>query len=159
MFATEAVVIFTFEMMKKLHLHLCLHGSIVLTISLLCGIPYGLAIKSKEEEPTRAWKLAHSSLAMGSTTMLAVGAIIPYLEISSWACQAMVSSWILCGYGFSFALPLAAFTGNRGLNSGGSSANNFVYLGNLVGASGSLVGTLFLLSGIVSTLLQDSEAS
>ena len=62
-----------------------------------CGIPYGLSIKSKKDELIRAWKLAHSLLAMG-TTMLAVGAIISHLKMGSCTCHTTVTSWITCGY-------------------------------------------------------------
>ena len=61
----------------NLSLQLLFHGAIVMLIGLLSGIPYGLAItKEKDESVIRAWRVAHSGLAMGGTTMIAFAAVI-----------------------------------------------------------------------------------
>lgn len=139
-------------MLTKAALHLCMHGLVVLLIGLLCGIPYGTAIKSKKDEPIRAWKLAHSSLCMGATTIISISSILSQLEMTSSTRWTVVIAWSLCGYGFSFSLPLAAATGVRGLSLCGPLSNKCVYIGNVFGAIGSLVGTLLLLGSIISSL-------
>ena len=56
---------------------LLVSGSLVLLIGLLAGYPYGKAITRQALEPVvRAWRLAHSSLAIGGTTSLATGAAV-----------------------------------------------------------------------------------
>ena len=60
--------------------YLLFHGSIILLVGFLCGIPYGIAItRKKGDEVLRAWRLAHSALSLGGTTMIAMAAILSSL--------------------------------------------------------------------------------
>ena len=68
----------------NLSLQLLFHGAIVLLIGSLSGIPYGSAItQKKDEEVVRAWRVAHSGLSMGGTTMIAFAAAINQLDINA----------------------------------------------------------------------------
>jgi hypothetical protein len=138
----------------NLSLQLLFHGAIVLLIGSLSGIPYGSAItQKKDEEVIRAWRVAHSGLSMGGTTMIAFAAAINQLEISAMrsalaqpiALSILVWSSVISGYGFCIALTYGAWVGHRGLSLGQTIENKIVYLGNMVGASGSLVSTLALI--------------
>ena len=61
----------------NLSLQLLFHGAIVVLIGLLSGIPYGSAItKKKDESVIRSWRVAHSGLAMGGTTILSVVQVV-----------------------------------------------------------------------------------
>jgi hypothetical protein len=124
--------------------YLLLHGALVLLVGLLCGAPYGAAIKRQNEELIRAWKLAHSSLSLGGATMIAIAACfqgLGNLETLKWIISA---SFIVSAYGFCFALVSEPFLGARGLSWSGSRNNKIVYVGNTIGAAGSLVGTIAL---------------
>lgn len=137
----------------NLSLQLLFHGAIVLLIGLLSGIPYGLAItKKKAEEVVRAWRVAHSGLAMGGTTMIAIAAAIDRLDINAIALVILVWSSIISGYGFCIALTYGASVGHRGLAVGKTVKSNVVYIGNLVGAWGSVVSTLALILGCLQSM-------
>ena len=130
----------------NLSLQLLFHGAIVLLIGQLSGIPYGSAIaKNKGEDVARAWRVAHSGLSMGGTTMLAIAAAIDRLDVDVVALKILVWSSIISGYGFCVALPYGAWVGHRGLEVGKTLKNRIVYAGNIVGATSSLVSTIALL--------------
>jgi hypothetical protein len=125
----------------------------VLLIGLLAGYPYGKAITRRALEPiVRAWRLAHSSLAIGGTTSLATGAVLPWLHAGGWERPVIAWSFVLSGLAFSIALPYGAWKGHRGLVAEGPFDNWVVYGGNVVGALSSLVGTAALVYAVIRSL-------
>jgi hypothetical protein len=129
---------------------LLLSGSVVLLISLLAGYPYSDAITSQaEERVVRGWRLAHASLAMGGTTALAIGAVLPWLHPGGWERPVIAWSFALSGVAFSIALPYGAWRGHRGLVARGPLDNWVVYAGNVIGALSSLAGTLALVYAVM----------
>ena len=137
----------------NLSLQLLFHGAIVLLIGQLSGIPYGSAInQKKDEEVVRAWRVAHSGLSMGGTTMIAFAAAINLLDINTLALSVLVWSSVISGYGFCVALTYGAWVGHRGLSVGKTIENKIVYLGNMVGATGSLVSTVTLVFGCLQSM-------
>jgi hypothetical protein len=126
--------------------HLLLHAMIVYLVGLLAGIPYGAAIKRNDsEERIRAWRLAHGSLVVGATMMVAISAILSHLNVGRLERWLIAGSLIASGYGFAFALPVAAVVGQRGLTASRPLSNQVVFAGNSVGAWASLVGTVVML--------------
>jgi hypothetical protein len=120
-----------------------LHGGIILLVGNLCGVPFGLAIRSrKSEDIVRAWRVAHSGITSGGAVIVAIGAALFSMQASSAMAAVVAYSLIISGYGFCIALPLGAQLGYRGLPSGGPFAKRLVFLGNLSGALGALVGSL-----------------
>ena len=137
----------------NLSLQLLFHGAIVILIGLLSGIPYGSAINQKKDESTvRAWRVAHSGLTMGGTTMIAMAGAIDLIDINAIALSILVWSSIISGYGFCVALPYGAWIGHRGLAVGKTFKNNIVYFANVVGAWGSLVSTIALIFGCLESM-------
>ena len=125
--------------------YLLFHSSIVLLIGLLCGVPYGIAINKKQgDEAIRAWKLAHGALSLGATTMIAMAAILSFIAVPTLIQWLIAIPLIISGYGFCFALTLEPFVGDRGLAWAGSWSNKAVFVGNVIGASSSLVGSIVL---------------
>lgn len=125
--------------------HLLFHGSIVLLVGLLCGIPYGIAIvRRKNEDLIRAWKLAHGSLSLGGATMLAIAGCISLVATPENLLWVVAIAYIFSGYGFCFAMVLEPFLGARGLSWRGTTENKIIYVGNSIGAWSSLVGTMAL---------------
>lgn len=132
---------------------LLLSGSMVLLIGLLAGYPYGKAITRQALEPVvRAWRLAHSSLAIGGTTSLAIGAVLPWLHAGGWERPVIAWSFVLSGLAFSIALPYGAWKGHRGLVAEGPFDNWVAYGGNVVGALSSLVGAVALVCAVIRLL-------
>jgi len=132
---------------------LLLSGSMALLIGLLAGYPYGKAITSQAPEAiVRAWRLAHSSLALGGTTSLATGAVLPWLHVAGWERPVIAWSFVLSSLAFSIALPYGAWKGHRGLVAEGPFDNWVVYGGNVVGALSSLVGAVALVSAVIRSM-------
>jgi hypothetical protein len=132
--------------------HLLFHGGVVLLIGLLAGFPFGKAIAGKRSDDTiRAWRVAHSALSMGATTMIAVAIVLSGLAGGSMVKWITSVAYIVCGYGFSVALITGPIVGQRGITPAGPAANRVVFWGNLIGVVGSLIGTLgFLLAAAMS---------
>ena len=126
--------------------HLVFHGAIVLLFGLLLGAPYARAIKrDAAAHIVNSWRVAHLSLPVGATLMLAVAALLPLLAVAAQVKWIIALALIVSAYGFCVSTPLAAITGQRGLSSGGVGLGKLVYLGNLVGAWGSVVAAVALL--------------
>ncbi len=126
--------------------HLVLHGSIVLLFGLLLGAPYARAIKRQAAAHiVNSWRVAHLSLPIGAVLMLAVAALLPGLAAPALLSWTIVVALVVSSYGFCVSTPLAALTGERGLAAGGVGWGRLVYLGNMVGAAGSLVAAAALL--------------
>ena len=125
--------------------YLLFHASIVLLVGLLCGAPYGNAIVSKKsDEVIRAWKLAHGTLSLGATTMIAMAAVLSFLRVDELVHWILAGTFIASGYGFCVALTIEPFVGNRGLSWSGLWSNKVVFVGNVVGALSSLIGSIVL---------------
>ncbi len=125
--------------------YLLFHASIVLLIGLLCGVPYGQAIVNKKsDEVIRAWKLAHGALSLGATTMIGMAAILSSLQVDTGIQWAIAITFIISGYGFCIALTIEPFVGDRGLSWSGIWSNKVVFIGNIIGALSSLIGTLII---------------
>ncbi len=134
--------------------YLLFHGSIVLVIGLLSGVPYGIAInQQKNDEVVRAWKLAHSALSLGATTMVAIAAVLSSLTVDPVVQWLLAVVFIISGYGFCFALILEPFVEDRGLAWTGRASNKVVFVGNVVGASSSLLGAIILVYASYLSLL------
>ena len=131
---------------------LILAGTVVLLIGLLAGFPYGKAITGQATEAiVRAWRLAHSALAIGGTTSLATGAVLPWVHAGGWERPVIAWGFVLSGLAFSIALPYGAWKGHRGLDAAGPFDNWVVYWGNVVGALSSLIGAAALVYAAIRT--------
>jgi hypothetical protein len=126
--------------------HLLLHAVIVYIVGLLAGFLYGAAInRGDSEERIRAWRLAHGSLVVGATMMVAIAAVLSQLSVGSLARWLIAGSSIASGYGFALALPVAAWVGQRGLTASRPLSNRFVFAGNSLGVLASLLSAVVLL--------------
>jgi hypothetical protein len=133
--------------------HLLLHAVIVYIVGLLAGFPYGIAIvHGDSEERIRAWRLAHSSLIAGATMMVAIAAVLSHLNVGPFARWSIASSFAVSGYSFAVALPIAAWTGQRGLTASGPGWNRVVFAGNSLGALTSLLSAVTLLYACVMSV-------
>ena len=100
----------------------------------------------------RAWRVAHSGLVMGSVLLLALGPVVPQLRLGASALALLVWAFVASSYAFAVALPLGAHYGHRGLTFAPPVLNRVVYVGNIIGAAGALVGTLILVWGAYAAL-------
>ena len=126
--------------------HLLFHAAVILLIGLFAGIPYGKAILGKKPESlVHAWRVAHGALALGAALMVALAAVVSSLQVSLLVKQVLVVSFIVSGYGFALALTIGPLVGSRGLTAKGPYSAKAIYAGNIIGVSGSLVGSFVLL--------------
>jgi hypothetical protein len=112
--------------MERLAIHLALHGAIVLTISILCGLFLYLAILNKKQ--VSAWHLVHSGGTARGIMLIALAAIISYPVLPIWQLTTLVWLFIFFVWTSMIAMIIAALSGARGLGYEGSSANKLVYL-------------------------------
>jgi hypothetical protein len=132
---------------------LVFHGSVVLLLGLLFGAPYAKAIKrNAPAQIINSWRVAHQSLPIGATLMLAVAAVMGSLQVVATVKWALAGSLIVSSYAFCVSTPLAALTGDRGLGSGSKGLARLVYLGNMVGAATSLIAAALLLYSALLSL-------
>ena len=125
--------------------HLMFHGSIVLLYGLLCGAPYARAInRDAPAHVVHSWRVAHASLPMGATLMLAAAALLPVLPDIAALQWTIALALIVSSYAFVVALTLAPIVGHRGLSSQGPVAAKLVFAGNFIGASTSIVAAVAL---------------
>ena len=132
--------------------HLIFHAAIVLLFGLLLGGPYARSIKrGAAAHVVNSWRVAHLSLPIGATLMLATAPLLASLAVSEAVKWTIVVTLVLSAYGFCVATPLAAITGERGLSAGGKGLGRLVYLGNWMGAFFSTASAaVFLYAAFVS---------
>ncbi|HEY3486809.1 MAG TPA: hypothetical protein VGL10_01980 [Gammaproteobacteria bacterium] len=132
--------------------HLIFHATVVLLVGLLCGAPYGRAILRKlPEHIVHSWRVAHLSLPLGATLMLAVSGVLSLLAVTASVKWTIAIALIVSSYAFCFSLTLAPLVGHRGLSVNGSSSAKAVYAGNILGSLASLLAAVVLLyAGFVS---------
>ena len=133
---------------------IALHGSIVLMASLLFGAPYARAIKRQaDHQVINSWRVAHQSLAIGALLLFALAAIQHLVIAPALLVWCINILFVVSGYAFTVATPLAAVTKDRGLQSGSIGLARWVYMGNMVGAVTSLLGGFGLLIALGWTVL------
>ncbi|PRC93045.1 hypothetical protein [Solimicrobium silvestre] len=124
---------------------LIFHGSLVLLFGLLLGAPYAKAIKNNAAANIiNSWRVAHLSLPIGATLMFAIAAVLSALAVSAAIAWVIAVALIISAYGFCISTPLAAICGQRGLSSDATGLGKLVYLGNIVGASCSVIAAVAL---------------
>lgn len=141
-----------FESMDAAARHLIFHASIVLLYGLLCGVPYGRSIGRKPEQVVHSWRVAHLSLPLGATLMLAVAGILSGLAVGAPIKWLIAVSLIVSSYAFCVSLTLAPLVGHRGLSAEGPRAARLVYAGNIIGALTSAVAAGALIFAAYSSL-------
>ena len=112
--------------MDALAIHLVLHGTLVLMVSLFGGLLlYRVLLKDKNPA---TWHLVHAGGTVRGVLLIALAAIIPLLglplsQVSLFVCLMIISIWASM-----VAMILAAVSGERGLRLSGTITNKLVYL-------------------------------
>ena len=139
-------------MIERLQLHVILHGAIVLLVGLLCGIPFGSVAARAGDDAARAWRVAHAGGAMLGVMLIAIAAVLPQLRLTDLVASLLAWSLVIGAYSFTLGVILAALTGARGLEPGGSATNVVVFLAYLVGALGTLLAVALTIAGAAAAL-------
>ena len=132
--------------------HLIFHASVILFLGLLYGAPYGRAInRGAPAHIVNSWRVAHQAVPIGATLMFAIATVLPSFAVSEQIKWLIAVLLIASSYAFAVSTPLAAITGHRGLTSKGQGLARLVYVGNMVGATTSLIASVLLIfAGFVS---------
>jgi hypothetical protein len=105
-----------------------LHGSTLLVIGFLAGIPYGSAIVGGwGDEAVRAWKLAHMEGITNGLLVLAVAGVGGLLELGPRSRIALLLSLLVGGWANTVGGVVAALVGARGLDPKGPADNWIVF--------------------------------
>jgi len=129
---------------------LLVHGSIVLLVGLLAGIPFWVAIiRGQESSVVRAWRVAHTTLITCGLAILVVSLTSPHLVLS--AGLRIFLKWVFAasGYSFAFALVVGAGIGRRALTPMPLGINTLLFMGHLIGAAGAILGSCVFLYGLL----------
>ncbi len=127
---------------------LLLFGLLVVLIGLITGVPMWLAIiKNKTEGTIRAWRVAHTTLTLDGTIMVALGAFVPQLPLTESTAWLAVWALVWSGCGFIFAMVIGALKGVRGLTLKPYGLNSLLFIGHLIGAVGSIIAISILIYG------------
>jgi hypothetical protein len=133
--------------------YLILHGSIIILIGLLVGLPLRSSILRKAEAKASAWRVAHSVLIMDGLLMVLVGMLLPRLSLDQVMIGASVWSSVASGYGFAVAFTVGAWKGFRGLSARPFGLNTVLFVAHVVGALGSFIGMAIVFYGLLKAVL------
>lgn len=112
--------------MDKLAIHLALHGSLVLTVSLVAGLILYRFILKKNSDP--AWHLVHAGGTARGVMLIALAAIIHLPVLPPWQLSALVWLMIFFAWASTLAMFIAAVSGERGLRLSGSGTNKLIFI-------------------------------
>ena len=132
--------------------HLVFHAAVVLLFGLLLGAPYARAIRrGASAQVVNSWRVAHASLPLGATLMLATAAVLGTLKVPESVRWMIVLPMVVSAYAFCVATPLAALTGDRGLTRS-QGWGQVVYASNMLGAAGSVLSAAVFLGAAAVSL-------
>lgn len=129
---------------------LALQGALILTIGLIGGILFVKAISTGKGEV--AWRVVHSGGSMAGIMLLVFVPILPLMALPTWALHAFgwsfsVGTWLLV-----IGMVVAAISGQRGIEKGGIRCNQIVRGFYSLGTLLSLVGSAFLVFGLLAAI-------
>lgn len=94
-------------MTRRGHLQLFIHGSLFLIASYLCGLPAFFTFKPVLHPTTMDfWRQSHIILISTGVWTIAVGAVLPYLEMNEVLERILTWLMISSGWLFIFSLPI-----------------------------------------------------
>jgi hypothetical protein len=125
--------------------YLLFHGTVILLLALIAGVPYARSIlKKAADNIIFAWRVAHSALTLGAVLMFSLVPILSLLEVGFVVRWLIALFFIVSAYSFSLALFLSPLTGYRGLHNKGPFIAKLVYFGNFFGSLTSISGAFVL---------------
>lgn len=138
--------------MSDAYRHLVFHAAVVLLFGLLLGAPYARAIKrGASVQVVNSWRVAQTSLPLGATLMLATAAVLGSLQVPEAVLWMVVWPMVVSAYAFCVATPLAALTGDRGLQRS-QGWGQVVHASNMLGAAGSMLSAVVFLGAAAVSL-------
>jgi hypothetical protein len=136
--------------MERWTLHLALHGTLALLVSLVAGLLLHRAIRL--DRPVAAWHLARAGTSGRAVMLIALAAIVHIIVLPPVALAVFV--WLMLAFVWTSvaAMVLAAATGDRGLTWSGSIINRTVFALYVASAVTVFPAAFLLLTGLVRAL-------
>lgn len=107
---------------------LAFHGAVAILLGLVAGFPFAFVILGQMSGDLRAWRMAHLEGVLNGLLLWAAAGVGGVLRLGDGAQKVVVWTLVVTAYGNTLAAILAATTGQRGLEPGGTFANTTVYL-------------------------------
>jgi len=136
--------------MDKLAIHLALHGTLVLTISLFGGLFLYRAILKNNKEAS--WHLLHSGGSARGIMLIALAAIIHLPALPIWQLSTVVWLIIFFVWTSMLAMIFTAVSGDRGFGWHGSNVNKLIYSLYMLGTIAIFPASLLLILGLLNAL-------
>lgn len=121
-----------------------LHGSIVLIVGLLCGLPSVVEVSTQSG---RMWQATHSALLILGVWLLATAAVLPLLLLAEREASALVGSLVLMAYSFTAAVLIQAATGTRAFGPDASPVTTVAFGANVLAVLGAFLSAALTLMG------------
>jgi len=128
---------------------LVLHGSVVLMVGLLCGLP---TVLESGTETVRYWHTAHEALIMMGIWILAESSLLPALLLRRREAVALVWSLRAMGYGFTTALVTGGIIGVSPFEPGHTPGALVAFLAAVLGILGAVLATALTFMGALASL-------
>jgi len=132
---------------NSLRAKLIFHGSIVILLGLLAGIPYALVVLGSMQGEIRAWRMAHLEGVLNGLVCLGAAGVFAHLTLDAKKQSILTWALIAMAYANVFASIIGASTGNRGLEFAAPAANIVVFLLFTIAIVGVFVGVGLLAYG------------
>jgi len=134
----------------SLRLRVVLHGSIVLLVGLLCGLPTVTEVMGGDAQ--RFWHTAHEALIMMGVWMLAMSSVVPVLVLERREASVLFASLLAMGYGFVAALIIGGAAGVSPFVPGPTPAAFSAFLAAVVGILGAVLSAALTIMGARAAL-------
>ena len=136
--------------MDRLATHLALHGTIILTISIIGGLFLHKALLNKAKGAD--WHLLHAGVAARGIMLIALAAIVELPSLPIWLLS--TSAWLIIFFVWTstFAMLIRAITGDKGFGWFGTHTNKVVYVLYAMGTVAIFPGILIFIYGLLNAL-------
>jgi hypothetical protein len=108
---------------------LVLHGSVILLIGLMFGIPSVVEVSIGS---SRMWQGGHSALLTLGVWLLATAAVLPLLMLEAREAAGLRWSLLVMAYSFLVAVVIQTLTGVRAFSPGPSPLNTLAFAANVL---------------------------
>ena len=124
------------------------HGTIMMFIGLLMGVPLMIAINLNWNAfEQHVWAVSHTSVTLTGVAFVAISAAFDHLVHGKREAQILVGSLLLCAYTFTVGLLTAGIFEVRGLQAAGPLANWVVFILFVIGAFAIIFGVGVMIIG------------
>lgn len=136
------------DMQYRLQITLLLHGTIMMFIGLLAGVPLMIAInQSQGPFALHIWAVTHTSVTIVGVAFIAISGAFDHLVHGKLEASILVGSLLLCAWTFTPGLVIAGIFGVQGLKPQGPPANWIVFILFVIGAFAMVFGTGVMIIG------------